>query len=77
MESFFCQSYKSQRHTQTENEQNAIIEMFDTEGRWKVFNLELKLQRVDLYDARVSLLIDEVHLCLQDPPLALGITETV
>lgn len=39
--------------------------------------LELHLQRVDLCDADVPLLVDQVHLGLQDPPLALGVTQTV
>lgn len=49
----------------------------DREDKTHVFNLKLKLQGVDLCDARVPLLIDKVHLCLQNPPLALSITETV
>lgn len=40
-------------------------------------NLKLKLQSVDLRDARFPLLIDKVHLRLQNPPLALSVTEAV
>ena len=40
-------------------------------------NLKLKLQSVDLCNARVPILIDQVHLCLQDPSLALRVTEAV
>ncbi len=43
----------------------------------RFFHLKLKLQRVDLSDAYVPLLIDEVHLRFQNPSLALGVTESV
>lgn len=43
----------------------------------KVFNLKLELKRVYLSNARISFLIDEVHLRLLNPPLTLSITETV
>lgn len=42
-----------------------------------LFHLKLKLQSVDLSDACVPLLIDQVHLGLQDPPLALSVPEAV
>ena len=40
-------------------------------------HLKLNLQGVDLGDAHVPLLVDEVQLRLLDPPLALGVAETV
>lgn len=40
-------------------------------------NLELQLQSADLSDASVSLLVDQLHLRLQDPPLALCVAQAV
>lgn len=41
------------------------------------FNLKLYLQSVDLSDTCVPFLIDKVHLSFLNPPLALGVTETI
>lgn len=40
-------------------------------------NLELQLQSSNLSDASVPLLVDHLHLCLQDPPLALCVAQPI